>query len=1042
MRLTLLKTSFTILFLTASLSLFAQQTRTITGQILNGKAPVPDISIVIKGGIKGTTTDKDGKYQIEIPAKKDVILFFAVNCSSGNIEKKVGEENVINIQLKIECGSTKPTQKINTVGAHQIATDNFKYSTDIFKAVQNQSAGAWITTSSGAPGAATQMLLRGHRSIQGSNSPLIIIDGMPIINMTIGNSVASVDQSNRLIDISPQDIASLEVINSFSPRLLRYGMQARNGAIIIQTKKGQYFQKPSVTFFTRFSSDQINRLPELQNQYAQGFPGTTRPIYQGPETQNQFAWGPPLSTLSYTGIPDGYDRKGRLVPSNFGGASPAVAYDPYDFFVGGFTFETNLTVRGGTHKQQYYVSAGRMQRNGFVPLSTFYRNHILFGSSLKVSPNLTLGSKLYLFSTHGQRIQKGSGASSVTRGLMRTPPSFDNSNENGSGFQAIREVSTFITPLDNGLRSFSRLGVENPYASVRNPYSDNVNGQLFQFDLDWKISSHWRLDGQLFFDIRSEERAVAFDVFSAAVNQGFYGEQKYSLTDFYLTTALHYNRQIGQNLALDASVGFWRGTQTTRRQVASVSPLRTLGDFSLDTGSNFGLADVSTDQTIQNVYLQFSVNYLKSIFLEAGAVNVNHSIINNVSSFSPSAGLTIDFAQLLAPKNKLFSKFQLSANYSQIGGDANIYTRSLTNISFSRLTLALGTNGNNIPFSVAADNPELRQETTTMLDFGVTVNLFGNRVQFQGNRFSSTSTDQIINNTNSIGINELVNGGTVTNDGWEFQLTGEVLKTRQLSWVVGVNLTRFHSVVNDLPDNISRINLGGFNQFHSSATNGQPYGVFYGNNFQRNGEGQLIVTNDGFPTLGIPGTVGDPTPDWLWGVTSSVRWKGLRVDMRWDVRRGGDIWNGTQASLDYFGVSKRSGDQRVITGFVYPGVKLDGTPNDIPVDFYNLNPGSVSRVSPLTAFGEFGIAEANMQDASWIRFRELIIAYTFPKAWTKKSSIAELTVSLIGRNLLLITDYTGVDPETNLTGDSNGFGIDLYNMPQVRSIGGSVSFKF
>ena len=1040
MKLTLLKTSFTILLFTVSFSLFAQQTRTITGKVTNEQgSPLPGTN-VIQQGASPIITNSEGVYEIKVPDNPEVILVFA-NPAYVLLEEKIGDRKVINVVLK---KISKKKNHISTVGTHQISTDHFKYSTDIFKAIQNQSAGAWITTSSGAPGAATQMLLRGHRSIQGNNSPLIIIDGMPVINTTIGNSVASVDQSNRLIDISPQDIESVEVINSFSPRLLRYGMQARNGAVIIQTKQGKHYQKPIVTFFTRFSSDQINRLPELQNQYAQGFPGTVNPIYQGPETQNQFAWGPLLSTLSYTGIPDGYDRKGRLLPNRFigPGALPAVAYDPYDFFVGGFTFESNLAVRGGNGKHQYYVSAGRMQRNGFVPLSTFYRNSVFISSNLKVSRNLKLGSKLYFFNTHGQRIQKGSGASSVTRGLMRTPPSFDNSNENGSGFQAIRQTSTFITPLDNALRSFSRFGVENPYASVRNPHSDNTTGQLFQFNLDWKISPHWRLDGTLFFDSRDEDRTTAFDVFSATANEGFYGEQNHNLFNFYLTTALHYSRQFGENLTLNASMGYWRTLQTTQSSVASVSPLLIPGDFSLGTGSNFGSAESSNDQTIQNVYLQFSVNYLKSIFLEAGAVNVNHSIINNVSSFSPSAGLAIDLVQLFIPKNKLFSKLQFSANYSQIGGDANIYTRSLTNISLSRLTLALGANGNNLPFSAANNNPELRQETTTLLDFGVQLNLFKNRLQFQANRFSSTSTDQIINNTNSNGFNALVNGGTVTNEGWEFQLTGEVFKTRHLSWVIGVNLTRLNSLVNDLPENISRINLGGFNQFHSSATNGQPYGVFYGNNFQRNNEGQLIITNDGFPTLGIPGVSGNPTPDWLWGVTNSFRWKGLRIDMRWDVRRGGDVWNGTQASLDYFGVSKRSGDQRVITGFVYPGVKLDGTPNDTPVDFYNLNPGAISRVSPLTAFGEFGIAEANMQDASWIRFRELVIAYTFPQAWSEKLSISALTVSFIGRNLLLITDYTGIDPETNLTGDSNGFGIDFYNMPQVRSIGGAVSFRF
>ncbi len=1039
MKLTLLKISFTILLLHFTTFIFAQKTRTITGRVTTDKgAPLPKV-IITEDGTNQVKANSDGSYQILVPDNPDILLIFT---SAGYFskEEKIGNRTVIDVTLE---KLPEKKYRINTIGSHQIAIENFKYATDIFKAIQNQAAGSWVTTSSGAPGAATQMLLRGHRSIQGNNTPLVIVDGMPVINTTIGNSTSGVDQSNRLLDISPQNIESLEVINSFSPRLLRYGMQARNGAVIIKTKSGRYNQKPTVTFFTRFSSDKINRLPELQNQYAQGLPGVTQPTYQGPESQNQYAWGPSLSSLSYNGIPDGYDNKGRLIPSIAADprARPAIAYDPYDFFVNGFTFETNLAVSGGNEKRQYYVSAGRMQRNGFVPLSTFYRNSFFADFRQKVSKNLTLGSKLYLFNTHGQRAQKGSGISSVTRGVMRTPPSFDNSNENGSGREAIRQASTFITPLDNGLRSFSRFGIENPYASVRNPHSDQVNGQLFQFDLDWQIASNWRLDAGLFFDTRNEQRNTAFDVLSASVNDGYYEERNYDLTDFYLTTAIHYQRQLNQNLKVQASLGYWRTLQRINSDFTAVNPLFTPGNFSLNNGNIVGNSELSVDHTIQNVYLQASATYLNSIFLEAGVVNVNHSIVKN-TSLSPSVGLAIDVAQLLAPTSKLFSKLQLSANYSQIGGDANIYNRNLTNISASRLTLALGSNGNTVPFALAAENPDLRQETSTQLDFGVQLNLLENRIWFQANRFITTNTDQIINNTNSNGVNTMVNEGTVTTDGWEFQLQANVLKTRNLSWSVGINLTRFHSIVNDLSDNVSRIILSGFNQFHSSAVNGQPYGVFYGTNFQRNAEGQLVIANDGFPTLGIPGPTGNPTPDWLWGITNSFRWKGLRIDMRWDIRRGGDVWNGTQASLDFFGNSKRSGDQREITNFVYPGVKLDGSPNDIPVDFYNLSPGSITRISPLTAFGQFGIAEANMQDASWVRFRELVIAYTFPKAWSKKLSISELTISMIGRNLLLITDYTGVDPETNLTGDSNGFGIDFYNMPQTRSIGGAVSFRF
>lgn len=1041
MKQTLLKTLFTILFLSFTTYTFAQQIRTITGKITDAQGkPIQGVNIVEKSNDRPmkSVSDANGVYEISTSNKPEMVLIFSL-AGYQLMEEKIGDRTVIDVVLK----KALPKKLVPTsVGTHRVATHNLKYSTDIFKGIQNQVAGSWITTSSGAPGAATQMLLRGHRSIHGDNSPLVIIDGMPMMNFTVGNSIVSVDQSNRLMDISPQDIASVEVINSFSPRLLRYGIQARNGAVIINTKQGIPHQKPTVTFFTRFTVDRINRLPELQNQYAQGLPGISQAIYQGPETQNRFAWGPLLSSLQYNGVADLYDSKGRLIPNTFNipGAIPSVAYDPYDFFVNGFTLDNNLAIRGGDYKHQYYISIGRMQRNGNVPLSTFYRNSVLIGLRQKMSKSITVGTKLYFFNTHGQRIQKGIGASSVTRGVMRTPPSFDNSNGNGNGLQAIRESSTYSAPLLNIYRSFSGAGIENPFASARNPYSDRVSGQLFQFDFDWKFAPNWRVDAALFFDTRRERREIAFDTKSASVTDGFYAEQNHRFNDLYLTAAFHYNRQF-KNLTLNASAGYWRKFQTTFNDLASVSPLSSPGDFSLDTGQNFGRSESTSDQTLQNLYLQFSLNYQQAVFLEAGVVNVSNSILNNSSGLAPSAGIAVDLARLIVPNNAIFSKLLLSANYSQIGGDADIIRRRLTKIGFSRLTLALGTTLNNLGFSNAFDNEELRPETTTLLDFGVQLNLLKNRVQFQANRFSSNSTDQIISNVVN-GINRLVNGGTVTTDGWEFQLSGHILSNHDFQWSVGVNLTRFHSIVNDIPNNINRINMGGLNQYHSSAINGQPYGVFYGNNYQKNDQGELVVGNDGFLTLGIPGSTGNPTPDWLWGITNNFRWKGLQINMRWDIRRGGDVWNGTQANLDYYGNSKSSGELRTVTGFVYPGVKLDGSPNNTPINFYNLGVNTIGRVSPLTAFGEFGVAEANMQDASWIRFRELIIGYTLPQKWTKKLSISELTISFIGRNLLLITDYTGIDPETSLTGDSNGFGMDLFNMPQTRSVGGAFSFKF
>ena len=1022
----------------------AQKTRTITGKVTDGKDALPGVNLHIQGLEGLPTTNTDGTYELTIPAKGDFELIFS-SPGFAAVTVKTGARNIINVEMK---ELPPPKRNFQTYTSQKLDTDALEYSTNILKSIQNRAAGAWVTTSSGTPGAATQVLLRGHRSINGSNTPLIILDGMPVNNLTIGNSTTGTDQSNYLMDISPHDIASAEVVNSFSPRLLKYGMLGRNGAIILKSKlKNSGNGKnnpPKVTFYTRFSGDQVNKLPELQNQYAQGLPFNGNAVYLPPESQNEFSWGPAFSALQRNGIAGAYDRNGSLVPLTSGG-QPASPYDPYDFFVPGFTFDTHLSVRGGNDKKQYYFSAGRMQQSGYVPTSSFYRNSLAIGLNQKVSENLTLGGKLYFFNTRGQRAQKGSSGASIPLGVMRTPPSFDNSNGNGTSRQATRNHTTYTILADGGPRSFSRTFIENPYGSVnKNPHSDQVNGQLIQVDLNWKISPQWQFSSQILSDSRIDKRALGFDIQSTSVAGGFFREQNIRNNNLHLNGELNYTTTVWNKLKISTSLGYFQNRQVLSTNSNIATPLRLRGLFTLDNGRQTSSFERSGDRTMRNIYLKTSASYLSGIVLDAGLVRIRHSTVLNGSGITPALGLGIDFAQLFLKESKFFNQLQLRANYSQVSSDADLYTYTQANINISRLRFTSGTTNLDLNTSVATPDLLLNAEMTTTLDFGINVALLNYRLGFQASHYQTTTSDQIIA-VNDINIGTLTNGGKIINDGWEFQLSGEVIRTRDFSWTVAANLTRFTSRVSDLPESIARINFGGLSGntlIYSSAANNQPYGVLYGTYYQRNEAGELVINNHGVPTFGIPGNLGDPTPDWLWGVESKVRWKGLKVSMRWDVRRGGDIWNGTQANLDYYGTSKYSADFRTRGTYIYPGVKLDGTPNDIAVSAYNVNPTSTSFISPLTFYGPANIAEAHLQDASWLRLRELIIAYTLPEALTKGWGMSQLTLSFIGRNLFLATSYTGIDPETNLTGDASGLGIDLFNMPQTKSVGGSVMIRF
>lgn len=1031
-------TIFTYLCLQASPTQ-AQEYFIVKGKVTYQNKGMAGVNIFLKSIKRVTFTQEDGTYQITVPKTGTQKLEFSLK-GFAKVTKKVNQSQVIDVVLEKKAPLLKPNQ---TYPTQRLREDALTYSTDIFKGIQNRVAGAWVTSSSGSPGAATQLLLRGHRSINGKNSPLILLDGMPINNLTIGNSTSSVDQTNRLMDINPHDIASVEVIPAFSARLLGYGTLARNGAIILTSKKGALNSKPRVTFYNRFSVEDVNKLPALQNTYAQGLPQAGVALHLGPESRSPYSWGPALATRQYDGIVTPYSREGTLIPLS--GGTPATPYNPYDFFVQGFTFDTHVAVSGGNKDKQYYLSAGRMQQNGFIHTIGFYRNSLNLGIRQKLSARLTATGKISIFNTRGQRAHKGSSGASIPLGIMRTPPSFDNSYGNGSSRQASRTPSTFTVLSNNIPRSSSTYIVENPHGSInRNPYGNVMNGQLFQASLDWDISEHWQLTAQALLDNRNDVRSIGFDSQTTTSFVGRFEENTISMSSFHINTALSYRTRLWNKLDIGASIGYFSNNQDISTIGAFATPLNTQGVFTLNNGLETGSINIDDSRKIRNLYMSASANYLKIVTLDIGVLNVGHSLLT-MPKFTPSAALGVDFAQMLPKKSKLINQLKLGVQYSQVASDADVYTYSQSNINRTQLLFGVGIFDLDINSSDASSIYGIRPEITTSVEYRADIALFNRRFRASAAHYQTTTTDQVIALSSSSQGDFLSNGGTLNNQGWEFQLGGELIKTKAVTWYIGANLTRFNTRVSDLPqevDNIHMGGVGGLNPIYSSVTNGHPYGVIHGRYYQRNEQGELIINNQGLPALGVAGAVGDPTPDWLWGIETNFNWKGFSIGMRWDIRRGGDIWNGTLANLDFVGMSQRSGELRSVTNYIYPGVKLDGTPNDIPVNFYNLNATQIAEVSPFTFYGQTGIAEAYLQDGSWLRLRELTVAYTLPAKWMKNWLISELTISFIGRNLFLATDYTGVDPETNLTGTGSGFGVDLFNMPQTKSIGGAVMMRF
>ena len=334
----------------------------------------------------------------------------------------------------------------------------------------------------------------------------------------------------------------------------------------------------------------------------------------------------------------------------------------------------------------------------------------------------------------------------------------------------------------------------------------------------------------------------------------------------------------------------------------------------------------------------------------------------------------------------------------------------------------------------------MKAENHSSYDFGNELDLFRNRIRLVTSLFRTKTTDLISPHWDGTTFS-LINGSTLVRRGLEFDFTIRAISKNSFRWTVTGNYSRLRPTVEELPDGVSRIPLSGFSTVSTNLIAGQPYGVLYGSRYLRDDNGQLVIGDDGFPMVDAqPGVIGNPNPDWTMALDNQFTWKGLSLAILLDIRKGGDIWNGTQNTLNYLGVSQQTGDNRNVTGHVFQGVDQSGAPNEVAVDFYD--PNEAVTQNRWTRYGFTGVAESAVQDASWFRIRSLSLTYQLPKTTISKLKLSKTSVTLYARNLLLLTRYSGVDPEAAFAGYASEGGLDYFNSPGVRSYGFSLKVGF
>lgn len=1013
----------TLLLLTGIAQAAAQN---ISGTVLDEKnAPVEGASIVLNPGNRGTSTNKDGKFSYSelSPGSYTLALSF-VGYEAQTKTVTVGSSGTTTVTFNLTLSDTKTetavvvtafgvTQQKRSLGYSlqevkaQAITES--HQPNLVNALQGKVAGVQITNSGGAPGASAIMLIRGGTSLSSNNQPLYVIDGIPMDNttqVTQGTNLVgqSAPPSNRAIDLNPEDIQSVTVLKGPAAAAL-YGLRAASGAVIITTKKG-VAGRAQLSYSGTASFDYVNRLPDMQSKFKQGEQGVFDPDAIG-------SWGPEFSA-------------GEPIYDNLG-----------NFFKSGFTQRHDVSFSGGNDRTTFYASGSYFDQDGIVRETDFTRKSFRISADTRITDKLKVGGSGSYARTDRRYVLQGKGVAEPT-----------STATSGGGTM----LGVIFWPKNDDMRNYLNtdgsqrtiVGTDNPYWGIRNnPITDEVDRFIFVGNLIYDpfkfLNITYRLGTDYYTDNFASIRGAGTTIEGeqrGAISQSKRNSQ--ITTSTLLVTGKH---AINDDINLSLTLG--NNVEVFKSQTA-YSYGRNFIDPTFPSINNTNTTDRTVSQSIQQrrivgLFGDFSADWKGIVYLNARGRNDWSSTlpVNNRSFFYPAFSTSVvvtDLLEQLGSKvtGKVLSYGKIRASWARVGKDAPPHVLATT-LANTTNTFTINPRGFILNSNDYFGNPILRPEFTNSLELGAEVRFLDNRLGFDFTYYRTLSDDQILATRTpptSGSFLAYLNGGSIRNKGIELMINGTPIKQQDFSWQVDLNLAKNTATVESLPGKLDRVELSdawaaGNVAQGAAFLYGSLFGI-NGNVWKRDASGQLLLANNGYPQVqSTYQNIGDRNPDWVGGLTNTFTYKNFSLAFLWDVRIGGDIYNATENYLVRSGLSPRTLDRG--TTKVFDGIiESTGAKNTQSVV---LDQNYYQTIYPFIGY-DF------VEDGSWYRMRYATLSYNFPKKLLDRSPFTNAQVSVTGRNLILITDYSGVDPEVSGSGAGVGgtgsFGFDNLGIPATR----------
>jgi len=1061
-----------------SFQLIMAQAFQVTGKVTSSEdgSPLPGVAVIIKGTTSGSVTNLDGDYIMEVPVDATSLIFSFVGMQTQEVA--IEGQTEINVALvpdlvgidEVVVTAMGITREAKALGyaTESVSGDELAGAgeVNVIQSLSSKAAGVQVVGSAGVPGASSKIIIRGNSTFTGENQPLIIVDGVPIDN-SMNQTVASdypyneglqgVNYANRAIDLNPDDIESVTILKGPAAAAL-YGVRAGSGAIIYTTKRGTAGKGQGIkaTYGLITEISQVNKLPELQDTWAQGS-GGGEPDGAGGYTQGTYDvadYGPDMlfnteddQTLSW-GTADSWGPKLSDL-----GITPTD--NLAEFFENGVSFTHNLSIMGGSEQSSFRLAISRLDQDGIVPNTFMDKTSIRLTSDASITPKWKMGGTVNYIATAGQRVQNGSNLSGVMLALTRCPASFNlNDDEYGYEFPTGQQRQYFY-PYDN------------PYWSINNNIlNDKIDRMLGSAYLTYMPFSWLNATARVGTDVYSDNRKFHWapgawnaDDFDGEVHEN---NQRYAeyYSDLLLTADYDFSDKISGSLTLGNNLNHrYYQDIFARGRAIDVPGLYNIGNTSTLYADEY-------QRIIRTAALFFDANvsYANMLFLGVTGRNEWSSTFgpNQNNFFYPSVSLAFVFSEIL-PENNILSFGKARLAYAQSGISPTAYSSATYYVApfiTDGFTSGVGfpyIGNNGFGVSSTLGNADLRPEKVSGYEAGLDLRFLMGRLNVDFTYYNQTTTDILVRRpiAGSSGFRFMqANSGEMINKGVELVVSGDPVRTSDFNWNISVNFAKNYNEVLALAEGVDEVSLeAGFSHVGSYAIVGDAYGAFHGTVWTRDANDNLVINpNTGMPIVHpLRQNMGNPFPDWLGGLRNTFSFKGLSLTALIDVREGQSVWCGTIARLHRLGRTEESADREKM--YLIEGVKaqVDGTgavlldDDGVAVAGTEANDIEVSAYDYFTGYvGDLGSAatEQSVYDASWIRLREVGVSYRL-NLRGKIPVIQTLDFGFTGRNLWLKTDYPGVDPETSLIGaGSNINGWDYFNMPNTRSYLFSIKVGF